>query len=88
MIGRQDALARLQNTLVEIRQHHHCQIVLLTGEAGVGKSRLVAELRRSIPQPDIGFYQGSCLTYARAKPLWPIASVPRNIMHLLKLWTC
>jgi len=85
MIGRQGALARLQDTLTEVGQHRHSQIVLITGEAGVGKSRLVAELCRSITQPDmpdVNVYQGSCMTYARSKPLWLIAHVLREIMRL------
>ena len=85
MIGRQDALARLQNALTEVCQHHHNQIVLITGEAGVGKSRLVAELCSSVAQPDapdVNFYQGNCLTYARSKPLWLMANVLRDIMRL------
>ena len=82
MIGRQDALVRLQNALAEVCQHRHSQIVLVTGEAGVGKSRLVAELCSSIAQPDVNVYQGNCLTYARSKPLWLMANVLRDIMRL------
>ena len=82
MIGRQCALAQLQDTLTEVCQHRHSQIVLITGEAGVGKSRLVVEFYRSIPQPDVNVYQGSCMTYARSKPLWLIAHVLLDIMRL------
>ncbi|MCP4542219.1 MAG: tetratricopeptide repeat protein [Chloroflexi bacterium] len=82
MIGRQNALARLQSALAQVRQHQHSQVVLITGEAGVGKSRLVDEFRRSVAQSDVSFYQGVCLTYARSNPLRLLANVLRDIMHL------
>ena len=82
MVGRQDALERLQHTLTQVCQHRHSRVVLITGEAGVGKSRLVAEFREVVAQTDVSFFQGSCLTYARSKPLWLVANVVRDMMGL------
>ncbi len=55
---------------------------MVTGEAGVGKSRLVAEFQRSVTESDACLYQGTCMTYARAKPFWLIANLLRDILHL------
>jgi predicted ATPase/class 3 adenylate cyclase/uncharacterized protein HemY len=82
MIGRQNALARLQGALDGVCQYGHSQIVLITGEAGVGKSRLVAEFRRSVAPSGISFYHGICLTYARSNPLWLLGNVLRDVMNL------
>lgn len=82
MIGRQDALARLQNTLAKVRQTQRSQVALVTGEAGVGKSRLVAEFHRSVAQPEVRLYQGGCMTYARSKPFWLMANMLRDILRL------
>jgi predicted ATPase/class 3 adenylate cyclase len=82
MIGRQDALARLEHALSEIRHQRRSQIVLITGEAGVGKSRLVAEYRKSETASNANFYQGSCLAYARSKPFWLLANLLRDMMRL------
>ncbi len=82
MIGRKDALDQLDNTLNQVLREGHSRIALITGEAGVGKSRLVAEFHKAVAQGNIGFYQGSCMTYARSKPLWVIANVLRDIIHV------
>jgi predicted ATPase/class 3 adenylate cyclase len=82
MIGRRDALAQMRNTLAYVRQHEHSQIALVTGEAGVGKSRLVAEFLKSVAKTDVSAYQGSCLTFARSKPFWLVASLLRGILDL------
>jgi predicted ATPase/class 3 adenylate cyclase len=85
MIGRQDGLARLHHALDVIHQDHHPRFVLVTGEAGLGKSRLVAEFRSSLVQPDVSIYQGNCLTYARSRPFWPLASMLRDMMQLSEI---
>jgi predicted ATPase/class 3 adenylate cyclase len=82
MIGRQNALARLQGALDGVCQHGHSQIVLITGEAGVGKSRLVAEFRRSVAPSGVSFYHGICLAYARSNPLWLLGNMLRDVMNL------
>jgi class 3 adenylate cyclase len=82
MIGRQEALTWMRSALDKVCQHRRSQVVLVTGEAGVGKSRLVDEFRRSTAKSDISFYQGFCLTYARSIPLWLLANILRDMMHL------
>jgi predicted ATPase/class 3 adenylate cyclase len=82
MIGRQDALGRLQTALAQVRQHRHTKLVLITGDAGVGKSRLVDEFRRSVAHSDARFYQGLCLAYARSNPLWLLANMLRDMMAI------
>jgi class 3 adenylate cyclase/tetratricopeptide (TPR) repeat protein len=82
MIGRAYDLARLQNALAAVRQHGQSQIALITGEAGVGKSRLVTEFCRSLQPAETRVYRGHCLTYAQQKPLWIIAEIVRDLIHL------
>jgi predicted ATPase/class 3 adenylate cyclase len=82
MVGRQNALNTLERALAEVRKERRRQVVLLTGEAGVGKSRLVKEFRRSVVAEDVNFVQGSCLTYARSRPLWLLADVLRNTVGI------
>ena len=82
MVGRHDALARLQNALVEARQQQQPRLALITGEAGLGKSRLVREFRVSLAPPGVSVYEGSCLAYARSTPLWLVGSLLRNILQL------
>jgi predicted ATPase/class 3 adenylate cyclase len=82
MIGRAYDLARLQNALVAVCQHGHSRVALITGEAGVGKSRLVAEFCRSLDPAGTKVYHGHCLTYAHQKPLWVVAEVLRDMIRL------
>ncbi len=82
MIGREKALARLRDTLADVCRLRHSRIAVITGEAGVGKSRLVAEFLDSVVQREIRSYRGGCLTYARARPFWLLADLLRDIMHI------
>jgi predicted ATPase/class 3 adenylate cyclase/uncharacterized protein HemY len=82
MVGRQDALTKLERVLGRVRKAGRCQVILLTGEAGVGKSRLVKEFRRSAANTGVNFFQGSCMTYARSRPLWLLADVLRSIIGI------
>ena len=82
MIGRANDLARLQQVLAAVQEHRQSRVVLVTGEAGLGKSRLVTEFRRSLAGTVVQVYQGSCLTYVRSTPLWVVSQLLRNILHL------
>ena len=82
MIGREDGLARLQDMLATCVRHGRTQVALVTGEAGVGKSRLVAEFLSSVIATEAAVYQGECLTYARSKPLWLFATLLRQMIHV------
>lgn len=82
MIGRAYDLARLQNALVAVRKDGHSQVALITGEAGIGKSRLIAEFCRSLGATETKVYRGHCLTYAHQKPLWVVAEMLRDMVRL------
>jgi class 3 adenylate cyclase/tetratricopeptide (TPR) repeat protein len=45
---------------------------VVTGEAGVGKSRLLLELRRRLERPDLQWLVGHCVPYGRSTPYRPI----------------
>lgn len=81
MIGRACELTQLQNALAEVQQDRQNRVVLITGEAGLGKSRLVAEFRRSLSRPEIKVYQGGCLTYIRSTPLAVVAAILRDMLQ-------
>ncbi len=82
MIGRADDLAQLQNLLGQVQQQGQCRVALITGQAGLGKSRLITEFRRTVAYTNTRIYQGSCLTYARSTPLWVVAAIVRDIVGI------
>jgi class 3 adenylate cyclase/tetratricopeptide (TPR) repeat protein len=82
LIGRADELARLQHALSEVQASGQSRVALVTGQAGVGKSRLVAEFRRWLHASDVRLFQGGSLTYARSAPLWLAAELLRDMVQL------
>jgi DNA-binding CsgD family transcriptional regulator/tetratricopeptide (TPR) repeat protein len=70
LIGRTFELASL-HTLLEQALDGHGQVALLCGEAGVGKSRLVAEVRTAAVDMGFSLLQGSCFQTDHATPYGP-----------------
>jgi tetratricopeptide (TPR) repeat protein len=77
MVGRASYLDLLKQRLDEARGGHG-QIVLLAGEAGIGKSRLVAEAKVWTQQNDLMILQGNCFESDRASPYAPILDLLRT----------
>ena len=50
MIGRDQELAQLKECADDLQLNGRSQFVLITGEAGLGKSRLTAEFKAAIDQ--------------------------------------
>lgn len=80
LVGRDVELRTLQ-TAVERLRAGIGGIVTLVGEAGIGKSRLVAEIKRSAisgqPSADLSWVEGRCLSYATSSAY----QVWRDILH-------
>ena len=75
LIGRSTELAALLEA-AEMARSGHGQVVTLVGDAGVGKSRLIEELRRTLqPEGEAGAFlwlDGRCLEFSDAVGYWPI----------------
>jgi class 3 adenylate cyclase/tetratricopeptide (TPR) repeat protein len=54
------------------------QIVGLLGEAGVGKSRLLFELRQTLPEAQFTYLEGHCLHYGSTMPYLPLLDILRS----------
>ncbi|HKK27519.1 MAG TPA: tetratricopeptide repeat protein [Gemmatimonadota bacterium] len=64
-VGRESELAALETSL-ERAQAGEGSLVTVTGEAGVGKSRLLLEFRRRIPSGRVALVQARCPSYGAA----------------------
>ena len=62
MVGRSDELAFVGQQLAQVKQRKG-QIIAITGDAGMGKSRLGSEIRRIARAQRIAVYGGECLSY-------------------------
>ncbi len=54
------------------------QVVGIIGEAGVGKSRLLVELRNVLPRGSYSYFEGRCLHYGGSMPYLPLLDVFRS----------
>jgi len=54
------------------------QAFSIMGEAGVGKSRLLYELRKAITNEDVTFLEGKCLSYGRGTAYHPIIDILKS----------
>jgi len=70
---------------------HYCEkagqgsplLVLVIGEAGVGKSRLLHELKRRIENRRYLYLQSNCTSYGRAISLMPFIRLVKNLFRIM-----
>ena len=75
-VGRERELALLREATERARTEACCELVTVVGEAGVGKSRLVAEVLAS---NDSRVVRGRCLPYGEGITYWPVIEVLKQL---------
>jgi tetratricopeptide (TPR) repeat protein len=80
MVGRVDELSRLGLWLDRIRHERGCRGALLSGDAGLGKTRLAEEFFRGIAEGAV-IGRGVCHAYGE-RALAPAAEVVRSLLGL------
>src|SRR5262249_46144396 len=80
-VGREPNLEVLQRRLAAVMGGHG-QIVGIVGEAGIGKSRLVAEFRQSLAGQPVTYREGICVSFGSAVPYLPILDILRQTCGL------
>ena len=75
-VGRERELELLRAAWERVRAEQHCELVTVVGEAGVGKSRLVAEALDPIEATVV---RGRCLPYGEGITYWPVVEVLRQL---------
>jgi ABC-type oligopeptide transport system substrate-binding subunit/class 3 adenylate cyclase len=78
LVGRDTELAAAVS-LVDGLQAGVGGIVFITGEPGIGKSRLLAELRERF---DGRWLEGRCVSYGESLPYWPFRELLRDWLGL------
>jgi class 3 adenylate cyclase/tetratricopeptide (TPR) repeat protein len=85
LVGRIRELALLDATYRGVVSEGRPHLVTLYGDAGVGKSRLVAELLASLeastPRPRV--VRGRCLSYGDGVTFWPLAELLKSYAEVL-----
>ncbi len=80
-VGRKKEIAALQESCEKARSGSG-QVVGIVGEAGVGKSRLLLELRDTLLQEDQTCLEGRCLHYGGSMPYLPILDILKSYFHI------
>lgn len=81
-IGREAELLWLRERLEEARRGHG-DFIFVAGEAGVGKSRLLAELALQARQAEARILEGKCYLFEAALPYGPLIEAFRGLLHTL-----
>jgi predicted ATPase len=79
LIGRAHELTTLR-LLVDRAKSDQGHVALLSGEAGIGKSRLVAEVKTYAASHDFLLLQGSCFPTDHAIPYAPLLDLWRSFL--------
>ncbi|HET6744724.1 MAG TPA: adenylate/guanylate cyclase domain-containing protein, partial [Candidatus Limnocylindria bacterium] len=85
-VGRQNELARLQAVFEETKAERTVRLATVIGEAGMGKSRIVSELR-SLAQAGPGpvtWHQGRCLPYGEGITFWALGEIVKAHAGILE----
>jgi predicted ATPase len=78
-VGRREEMDHLETTLLEVAATRSCELRMLIGEAGVGKSRIVREFAtRATARDRAQVLRGRCLPYGDGVTFWPIGEIVRS----------
>jgi ABC-type transport system substrate-binding protein/class 3 adenylate cyclase len=80
LVGRRQELATLNEALNGLLEGRGA-IISITGEPGIGKSRLIAEMEKSF-NGRIRFLVGHAVSYAETIPYWPVRELLRTWLGL------
>ena len=76
LLGRQSELELLRKRFEQCREGEG-QAFSIVGEAGIGKSRLLYEFRKSLADENVTFLEGHCHPYGKEMPYYPVIDVLR-----------
>jgi len=80
MIGRDSELEQLKRFVLKNDQQSGGGFAMIFGEAGIGKSRLLRELKTQINADALGIFEAQSLTYRRSVAYWIFFDLLRNYL--------
>jgi class 3 adenylate cyclase/tetratricopeptide (TPR) repeat protein len=81
LVGRERELTTLHHAFERAAADGSCQLVTILGPAGVGKSRLTAELLGEI-EDEATVLLGRCLPYGEGITFWPVVEIVKRAAGL------
>ncbi|MFI2711029.1 helix-turn-helix transcriptional regulator [Micromonospora sp. NPDC018662] len=79
LVGRAGTVATLRSALLDDVAPGHTAAVFLSGESGVGKTRLLSEVGEQVRQAGALVLTGTCLDIGDASPLHPVRQALRRL---------
>ncbi|HKW90860.1 MAG TPA: AAA family ATPase, partial [Methylomirabilota bacterium] len=76
-VGRAEELAFLASRFKQATQGRG-QIVCIAGEAGIGKSRLLLEAVKGLPDGALKYLEGHCLSVGSTMPFFPLIAIIKD----------
>src|SRR5262249_17159573 len=80
-VGREHELTLLQEGWAEARAGRG-RVILLIGEAGIGKSRLLLEFQRRLADEPVTWLTGRCISYGKEMAYLPIIDLLKHNFHI------
>jgi adenylate cyclase len=80
MVGRESELKQLETVVRGLEHKKQGGLVLVMGEAGIGKSRLTRELKGQLRPHAVRVLEGQTLTYRKSIPYWVFQDLMRNYL--------
>jgi class 3 adenylate cyclase/tetratricopeptide (TPR) repeat protein len=80
-VGRRNSMAALMDIYEQARSGAG-QVVGVTGEAGVGKSRLVLEMMNRLPENEFTRLEGKCLQYGGSVLYKPVLDILKSLFEI------
>jgi tetratricopeptide (TPR) repeat protein len=81
LVGRGRELEILMDSF-EMAKRGSGQVISMISEAGLGKSRLLYEFRKTIANEDVTFLEGKCLSYSGGVAYHPIIDILKSNFNL------
>jgi len=80
-VGRKNSMATLMEAFDKVKSGSG-QVVGLVGEAGVGKSRLLFEMRSMMPRGEYSYLEGRCIHFGGSMIYLPILDVLKSYFEI------
>jgi tetratricopeptide (TPR) repeat protein len=80
-VARKNSIAALLDAFDKVKSGSG-QVVGLLGEAGIGKSRLLLEMRNMLPQGEYHYLEGRCLHYGGSMAYLPVLDILRSYFDI------
>ncbi len=82
LVGRQEELERIIERRDFAFEKKKGQIIIISGEPGIGKSRLKFEIKNTVDRNEVFVFEGKSAPYTKHIPYWPIIEIIKRVFEI------